>query len=115
METTYWGDAVNQSVLDYLNTYTEKDASVAFLAYNPQIAEYYRKKNLLRREIKPPHEADYWILNARQGKFSSYHWILYEQVQPFYQFSNKGVPMVLVYKSDEVSRQFGILAEHLLW
>lgn len=102
MESTYWGDAVNQSVLDYLNTYTERDATVAFLVYNPRIAQYYKEKNMLRRDIKLPLEADYWILTARQGMFTYHTWLLYKRVRPSCQFSYNGVPLVLVYKSKEI-------------
>lgn len=111
MESTYWGDSINQPVLDYLNTYIGKEASVAFLAYNPQIAQYYRKRNMLRREIKSELKADYWVLNASQSAFSPLIWLLYKWVRPLREFSYREVPLVLVFRTKDVAHQLGFITQ----
>src|SRR5690606_5668556 len=69
-ETSYWGEAVNEDVTEYLNTILEPGDKVKVLALNELAFENLRQWGKLPAKVdfspdEPPY--DYAILQVRQG------------------------------------------------
>jgi hypothetical protein len=106
IETTYWGEAVNEEVLAYMNERLPKGASLKTLAIHTRIFDYLQQWGMLRKDLKingpPPY--DYHLLLVRKGFFGHAERFLYRWAAPEKVFSYNGVPLVMIYKTPEQMR-----------
>ena len=103
MEVTYWGEAVNEDVIDELNSALPQNASLKVLALHDKVFAYLQDWLILRQDIKidgaPPY--DYHLLLVRKSFFMRPERYLYENWRPQKVFTVNGVPLVALYKTGE--------------
>lgn len=101
MEITYWGEAVNEEVIDYLNKNLPAGTRLKLLALHEKVFEYLQEWQILRRDIiidsPPPY--DYHLLLIRRGFFARPERYLYDSWPPLKAFTFKNVPLVILYKT----------------
>lgn len=101
METTYWGEAVNEDVLKALNE-LPKGARIKTLALHEKVFEYHQAWGNLRPDLQinrgePPY--DYHLLLVRKGFFARPEWCLFLTWQRLKVFEHRGVPLVILFKT----------------
>ncbi|MFC1601225.1 ArnT family glycosyltransferase [Candidatus Sumerlaeota bacterium] len=99
-ETTYWADAVNEDVIEYMNETLPSGARVKPLAMHGLVFGHYRDVfELLRPDIQFPAEPpfDIHIVQHRRGMFASAEKWFTERVPPSRVFRFRGVPMISFY------------------
>ena len=100
-ETTYWGDTCTQDVLNYLN---EKGGKVSFFPVGSNVVPLLRLSGLLTPNVEvvpiESGDADYLVLNCRQGFFDEKIWELYRNKEPIVEGSTfyNGVPLTAIYQ-----------------
>lgn len=102
MESTYWCEAVNQDVLQYLNQLVPENGKVRFLSFSDEVTQWYQEHNLLRKDIQcfSTDQPDYFVLLCRQGFFGGIEWNFYNHTPPLKAFSYKNrVPLVIIYQN----------------
>jgi len=104
METTYWGEVINEDVTDYINKNIPKNANVKLLALHEKIFEYYQKWGIIREDIKfdgePPY--DFHILLCRQGFFGRAEDMIYNAKMPKHIFALNSVPLLIIADTREL-------------
>ena len=104
METTYWGEVINEDVTDYINKNIPKNANVKLLALHEKIFEYYQKWGIIREDIKfdgePPY--DFHILLCRQGFFGKAENLIYNAKMLKHIFALNDVPLVIIADTREL-------------
>jgi len=103
-ESTYWGEACDDRIFDYLNKEAPAGSRVHFALFGGSQKALYREV-LLRSDIAIVDDEngkyDYCVLNMRQGKFTDFHLRLIRENQPV--FGNYicfgKVPLCLVFKT----------------
>lgn len=103
LETTYWCEAINYKVLNYINQFIPTNARIRFLSTSYEVIEWYQQHGLLRKDISILDNSailpDYYILLCRQGFFGSLEWFLYKKMPPIKTFSYRDkIPLVAIYK-----------------
>ncbi len=101
LETTYWGDTMTQTVLNYLNK-QPSGTKVSFFPLGSNVVPLLKLTGKLRSDIEVTsrQKADILVLNCRQGFFDKELWKIYKEGKPlkeagtFYQ----GVPLTAVYR-----------------
>jgi len=82
METTYWGDALNRRAIERINTALPDGATLAPLAMNKHVLEYYQKWGWLKPQIRLVEREDpsaqFYLLQYRQGFFGNIERMLYK-------------------------------------
>ncbi|HOE62147.1 MAG TPA: glycosyltransferase family 39 protein [Candidatus Sumerlaeota bacterium] len=101
METTWWGEAVNDGVLKALNE-LPKGARIKTLALHEKVFEYHQTWGNLRADLQinrgaPPY--DYHLLLVRKGFFARPEWCLFLTWRRLKVFEHLGVPMVMLFKT----------------
>ncbi len=101
METTYWGEAVNDNVLNVLNE-LPKGARIKTLALHNEVFNLLQRWGKLRNDLRfnsgpPPY--DYHLLLLRKGFFARPEWCLFLTWQRLKVFEYKGVPLVILFKT----------------
>jgi 4-amino-4-deoxy-L-arabinose transferase-like glycosyltransferase len=105
MESTYWCEAVNQDVLQYLNQLVPENGKVRFLSFSDEVVQWYQEHNYLRKDIQcfSSDQPEYLVLQCRQGFFGGMEWNLYSHAAPIKAFSYRNqVPLVLIYQNPAV-------------
>lgn len=101
LETTYWGDSLTQTVLDYLNG-QPSGIRVNFFPVGTNVVPLLKLSGKLRRdlEVTSREKADFLVLNCRQGFFDEKLWKIYEEGKPIKEASTfyRGVPLTTVYR-----------------
>ncbi|MBX7245693.1 MAG: hypothetical protein K1X53_09340 [Candidatus Sumerlaeaceae bacterium] len=102
-ETTYWGEGLNEQVLEYLNGHVKPGQTVKTLALNELAFKNLQDWGLLKKEIdfspaKPPF--DWFILQVRQGFLGSVERALHFSAKPAKIFSANGVPRIEIFHGD---------------
>ena len=101
METTYWGDSMTQTVLDYLNG-QPPGTRVNFFPVGSNIVPLLEFSGELRSDIEVTsrEKADFLVLNCRQGFFDDKLWKIYKEEKPIKEAGTfyKGVPLTAVYR-----------------
>ncbi len=101
METTYWGEALDDDVISYLNDELPSGAEVKVLAAHGKVFELLKQQGKLKRDLvldaDPPY--DYHLLLVRKGFFARPEWCLFKEWAPQRIFSFRGVPFVVIYKT----------------
>lgn len=107
MEVTYWGEAVNKDVINYLNENLPPGAKLKLLALHDKVFELLQRENILRADIQlntpPPY--DYHLLLVRKGFFARPERYLYEYWRPMKVFLFKRTPLVVLYKTGPAFEQ----------
>ena len=103
-ESTYWGEACDGRIFNYLNKEAPQNARVHFALFGGSQKALY-KEVMLRIDIaivdNEKGEYDYCVLNMRQGKFADFHLrLLRENQAVFGNYTCFGkVPLCLVFKT----------------
>ncbi|MCX7765188.1 MAG: hypothetical protein N2246_00560, partial [Candidatus Sumerlaeia bacterium] len=107
MEITYWGEAVNKDVINYLNKNLPLGAKLKLLALHEKVFELLQRELILRADIQintpPPY--DYHLLLVRKGFFARPERCLYESWRPEKVFLFKHTPLVVLYKTGPAFEQ----------
>ena len=116
MEPTYWWDALDSDVLDWINANTAPGASVAFSSITPQNVEWLREWGRLREEVSDRDEGSFqwYVLQNRPGLFNAVERKLVESAQPAYvKYAGRHrngvppdlrVPLIMVFSSAQYER-----------
>ena len=116
MEPTYWWDALDSDVLNWINANTAPGASVAFSSITPQNLERLREWGRLRVEVSNRDEENFqwYVLQNRPGLFNEVERELVKSAQPVYvnyagRHRNRvppdlRVPLVMVFSSAHYER-----------
>jgi len=100
-ETSYWGESLNEEVIEYLNSLPE-GARIKPLAMHTLVLRHLQEWGVLRRDLRfdtgPPY--DYWLLHVRKGFFGRAEKYLFDRV-PKKVFSFRGVPFFCIYSREE--------------
>lgn len=101
LETTYWGEAVNEEMISYINETLPTGARLKLLALHEKVFEYLQKWGILRSDIniETPPPYDYHLLLIRKGFFARPERYLFEHYKPEKVISIKEVPLVALYKT----------------
>ncbi|NOX97068.1 MAG: hypothetical protein GXO98_03200 [Nitrospirae bacterium] len=101
LETTYWGDTLTKTVLDYLNK-QPPETKVNFFPVGSNVVPLLKFSGKLKQdiEITSREKADFLVLNCRQGFFDKQLWRIYKEKTPVREASTfyKGVPLTAVYR-----------------
>jgi len=99
MEPTYYWDALDGDVLDWLHENTAEDEKVKFGSSSPENLELMRRWGTLNRETadRAPGNFRWYVIQHRpSGLFPADHWLI-KNVEPKYRTSLLDVPLVEVY------------------
>jgi len=100
-ETSYWGEGLNEEVIDYLNQ-LPRGAHVKPLAMQDLVFPHLQEWGILRDDLvfggPPPY--DYWLLHMRRGFFGPTERYLFER-EPEKMFAFRGVPFFCIYSKKE--------------
>ncbi len=98
-ESTYWGDTATDDLLGYLNANLPKYASVAFFPAGCNVTSLYKFTGRLRKDFRivSHQEAQFLVLNCRQGFFDKRIWEIYKNETPLYATKHDGVLLSAVY------------------
>lgn len=102
-EVTYWGEAVNQDVIDTLNREIPDGESVRVLALHDKCFEHHQKWGNLKSTIRiggtPPHYAH--LLLHREGFYTRAETALAKSdaFPPIAEWGHHGVPLVSLHKT----------------
>lgn len=98
-ETSYWGEAVNNDVLDYLNANLKPGQRVKALALNEDVFQYLQSWDKLVHgvDFTPPGPADLIILQVRQGFLGEFERNLRKTQKPLQVFGVQDVPKIEIY------------------
>jgi hypothetical protein len=111
MEPTYWWDAMDDEVLEWLNGHTTSGAAVAFSRISRQNLDQLREWGQLRVRVTSSDDGDFqwYVLQNRPGLFNRVEHTLFEGFSPVYAKyagrhvasvpSDLRVPLILVYSS----------------
>jgi hypothetical protein len=99
-EITYWGEAVNDEVIDYLNRELPQGAKLKTLALHDEVfvqlqGAFGRLRPDIRLLEEPPYDAH--ILLHRRGFFRNTEEMISRTWTPIKTFSFRGAPMVSIY------------------
>jgi len=99
MEPTYYWDALDGDVLDWLHEHTPEDDKVKFAAGSPENLKLMRRWGILRRETEdyPPGEFRWYVVQNRPSGLQPTDLWLIENTRPVYRKMLFGVPLVEVY------------------
>lgn len=105
-ETSYWGEAVNEEVVDTLNSLTKPGAKVKTLALNELVFQNLQEWKDLHRDVDfspsaPPY--DWYVLQVRQGFLGEEEKQLRANATPEKVFSAHGVPRIEIYKGNAMA------------
>ena len=101
METTYWGEAVNQQVIETLNE-LPPNSRIKTLALHEEVFKLLQRWGKLRRDLefdtgKPPW--DYHLLLVRKGFFSRPEKTLYRMWPRMKVFEHRSIPLVILFRT----------------
>jgi hypothetical protein len=99
MESSYWCEAVNKQVWDYLNQNLPPNSKIQFDSFSDEVLQWYKDHGWIRKDLNvfPKENPDFYVLLCRQGFFGQQEWFLYNQVKPIQSFQLQGVPLVNIY------------------
>ncbi len=99
LESTYWCEAVNKNVLDYINRNAPPNSKILFMSFDEEVLYWYKEHGYLRPDIDYLHKdtPDYAVLLCRQGFFGNKEWYYYNRIKPLKSFHLQGVPLVNIY------------------
>jgi hypothetical protein len=108
-ETSYWGEAVNDEVTDYLRTILKPGDKVKTLALNEQVFDNLRQWGKLPAKVdfspdEPPY--DYAILQVRQGFMGPLERQLWLGKKPLKVFTAGGVKKIMIYDAKAIADVF---------
>jgi hypothetical protein len=101
-ETTYWGEALNENVLVYINT-LPPNANVHALAMHGLALEHLQEWGQLRKDLRidQPGPVDAFLLQWRRGMFGPEEYAFAES-RPAWVYAFRGVPFFSVYRRQNV-------------
>ncbi len=100
MEPTYYWDALDRSVLDWLHEHTAEDEKIRFAACPPENLALMQRWNILRRATREdaPGEFRWYVLQHRPSGWQPADLWLIEHAQPAHRKTLLGVPLLEVYQ-----------------
>lgn len=115
-ETAYWGEAVNEEVIDYLNSLTKPGTKFKPLALNELVFLNLQGWGLLSGDgiyVAANEPYDYYVLQVRQGFFGNRERALHFGAKPLRVFEAQGVPKIEIFSGDALTTQ-ALLAVRML-
>ncbi len=112
-ETSYWGEAVNEEVIDYLNSITKPGTKFKPLALNELAFLNLQGWGMLSEEgvyTAASEPYDYYILQVRQGFFGNRERALHFGAKPLRVFEAQGVPKIEIFSGDALTTRSLMLA-----
>jgi 4-amino-4-deoxy-L-arabinose transferase-like glycosyltransferase len=105
MEPTYYWDALSGQTLDWINRSTKPGEKVLF-ATNPTSWLYLHRTGALRPDYRPnrPGAWAWYVVQNRPGAFLPPERLAVERGQPAYVVRKAGVPLLWVFRYDDVVR-----------
>ena len=99
-ETSYWGEAVNDEAIDWLNNNTRPGQKVLPMALNEQVFDHLQEWGKLRKDVdfspeNPPF--DLYLLQVRQGFLARRERTLRSMHEPLKAFEQQGIARLEVY------------------
>ena len=106
LETTYWGDTLDEKALTAVNKRC-KGARVAFFPVGSFVPDFHQKiSGMLSRDVRiadygegAQRQWDYCVLIMRQGMFDDLAWHLVRKGHPIWRSKRLGVTMCAIYKA----------------
>jgi len=110
-ETSYWGEAVNEDVLSFLNKTLKPGDKVKTLALSEEVFDNLRQWDKLPRNVdfsplEPPY--DYAIMQVRQGFMGPLERRIWKTKKPLKSFDANGVPRILIYDGKTLTDVFPV-------
>ncbi|MGC8840563.1 MAG: glycosyltransferase family 39 protein [Candidatus Sumerlaeaceae bacterium] len=105
-ETAYWGEAVNEDVIDYVNSLTKPGTKFKPLALNELVFLNLQGWGLLSEDgiyVAANEPFDYYILQVRQGFFGNRERALHFGAKPLRVFEGQGVPKIEIFSGDALT------------
>ncbi|MCX7625049.1 MAG: glycosyltransferase family 39 protein, partial [Candidatus Sumerlaeaceae bacterium] len=105
-ETAYWGEAVNEDVIDYLNSLSKPGTKFKPLALNELAFINLQGWGMLSNDgvyVAASEPYDYYILQVRQGFFGNRERALHFGAKPLRVFEGQGVPKIEVFAGDALT------------
>jgi len=105
-ETSYWGEAVDDEVIDYLNSLTTPGTKFKPLALNELVFLNLQGWGLLSGDgiyVAASEPYDYYILQVRQGFFGNRERALHFGAKPLRVFERQGVPKIEIFSGDALT------------
>jgi hypothetical protein len=105
-ETSYWGEAVNEDVLGYLNSVAKPGMKVKPLALNELAFQNLQGWARLSGDVNVAHREppfDLYILQVRQGFFGRVERALHFGAKPLKSFDVQGIPRIQVFSGDALT------------
>ena len=101
-ETTYWYDTFSREVREHINQLPDF-SGVVVIPGHVNYFKFLKDRGLIKRTLAfNTAVGDYLILIPRQGKFFDSVWQTYRHSNPVYTASFDGVPLVLIYKWENI-------------
>ena len=101
LETTYWCDALDRQVIDFVNENAPKDAAVGIFPYPELITIAHREVGSFREDLKLVNywkePADWLILMHRRGTFGDREYILSQSDTAIFESRRIGVTLSQVF------------------
>lgn len=103
-ETSYWHEALNSDVTEWLQTNLQPGDRVKVLAMNGLAFDHLRRWGKLPGDVdfapsEPPF--DYLVLQVRQGFMGRMEKHLHHNVKPLAEFKAQGVPRVQIFRGED--------------
>ena len=102
MESTYWCETLTPDLLQSMNEILPANASVVTMSMSAELLPLYQQLGMLRPDLRleQPGEADFVLLQCRQGMFARMEWYYYLTREPVLEASGFGVPMMMMYQGN---------------
>lgn len=127
LETTYWGDTLNNNFIDVLEKrYGGNKVLYCGLPQKSRQLIFYNRNGMADKMLVDNaystddafafgNNYDYLVLNSRQGVFRKLEWFYYNFLPPQYSANIDGVKLISIYESlghftSEMERKFGTYA-----
>jgi len=111
MELTYWGDAINNKVFEWVNTNASEGSTISFYPAGYRQVKFYSLLGYLRKDLKGQdtinEKADYIVLQMREGMFNEKCWELIKYGKEVFSLGKEGVSLVRIYEGGSIERESG--------
>jgi hypothetical protein len=105
-ETSYWGEAFNEEVIEWLHDHAPPQARIKTLALNELAVTNLQQMGKLRGDIRlatGDSDPDYFLLQVRQGFMGRAERALHFGQRPLKRFEARGVPRLEIHAGNALS------------
>ncbi len=101
MEPTYYWDALDRETLSWLAEHTARDEKIAFASAPPKNLELLKRWGALRHTPSDPGRFRWYVVQRRPSGLQPADQWLIEHVEPAYERTFSGVPLLDVYDYEQ--------------